>query len=246
MARTKGVEITKTLLDGKAFQKVLDHARKTNPWLLVVGRIGVHSPRTRPASAATPRTCCAPPLRHPADDPPRVPRARREGRGEHPLDAGGRGAHEARAAAGAGHRPHRRSSASRSRRATASSPATCSTRPWTASCRSAPQTATRARRGRRPRAREVAADLDLPEVRRLRLGGQRRSMLGLRQHGLRGRHRPRWSSRSWRWRAALQEETDLRRPQAHLDARRQAGALDHEGRLPAPAHEGARREDARA
>lgn len=44
MAREQGVEITKTLLDGKAFQKILDHARKTNPWLLVVGRIGVHSP----------------------------------------------------------------------------------------------------------------------------------------------------------------------------------------------------------
>jgi nucleotide-binding universal stress UspA family protein len=44
MAREAGVEITKTLLDGKAFQKIVDHARKTSPWLLVVGRIGVHSP----------------------------------------------------------------------------------------------------------------------------------------------------------------------------------------------------------
>lgn len=43
MAAAAGVEITKTLLDGKAFQKVLNHARKTNPWLLVVGRIGIHS-----------------------------------------------------------------------------------------------------------------------------------------------------------------------------------------------------------
>jgi len=46
MAGDEGVTVTKTLLDGKAFQKVLDHARKTNPWLLVVGRIGVHSPAT--------------------------------------------------------------------------------------------------------------------------------------------------------------------------------------------------------
>jgi nucleotide-binding universal stress UspA family protein len=38
-----GVEIKKTLLDGKPFQKILDHARKTNPWLIVLGRIGVHS-----------------------------------------------------------------------------------------------------------------------------------------------------------------------------------------------------------
>ncbi|MFN7951186.1 MAG: universal stress protein [bacterium] len=44
MARSVGVEITRTLLDGKAFQKVLDHVRKTRPWLLVLGRIGVHSP----------------------------------------------------------------------------------------------------------------------------------------------------------------------------------------------------------
>ncbi len=43
MAADAGVAITKTLLDGKAFQKVLNHARKTNPWLLIVGRIGIHS-----------------------------------------------------------------------------------------------------------------------------------------------------------------------------------------------------------
>jgi nucleotide-binding universal stress UspA family protein len=45
MANEDGVEIKKTLLDGKPFQKILDHARKTNPWLIVVGRIGVHSPK---------------------------------------------------------------------------------------------------------------------------------------------------------------------------------------------------------
>ncbi len=44
MAREAGVTVTKTLLDGKAFQKILDHVRKINPWLLIVGRIGVHSP----------------------------------------------------------------------------------------------------------------------------------------------------------------------------------------------------------
>ncbi len=43
MARDKGVEVTKTLLDGKAFQKVLDHARKVEPYLLVIGRVGVHT-----------------------------------------------------------------------------------------------------------------------------------------------------------------------------------------------------------
>jgi nucleotide-binding universal stress UspA family protein len=45
MANEDGVEIKKTLLDGKPFQKILDHARKTNPWLIVMGRIGVHSPK---------------------------------------------------------------------------------------------------------------------------------------------------------------------------------------------------------
>jgi nucleotide-binding universal stress UspA family protein len=44
MAAEAGTVVTKTLLDGKAFQKILDHVRKTNPWLVVVGRIGVHSP----------------------------------------------------------------------------------------------------------------------------------------------------------------------------------------------------------
>ncbi len=48
VAESRGVELKKTLLDGKAFQKVLDHARKTDPWLLVVGRIGVHSPKDEP------------------------------------------------------------------------------------------------------------------------------------------------------------------------------------------------------
>jgi nucleotide-binding universal stress UspA family protein len=43
LAAEAGVTLTKTLLDGKAYQKILDHVRKTDPWLLVLGRIGVHS-----------------------------------------------------------------------------------------------------------------------------------------------------------------------------------------------------------
>lgn len=43
IAKEAGFEVTKTLLDGKAFQKILDHARKTEPWLLMMGRLGVHS-----------------------------------------------------------------------------------------------------------------------------------------------------------------------------------------------------------
>ncbi len=32
-----------TLLDGKGYEKILQYTRKTDPWLLVLGRIGVHS-----------------------------------------------------------------------------------------------------------------------------------------------------------------------------------------------------------
>ncbi len=49
MASDMGIAIKKTLLDGKPFQKIIDYARKTNPWLLVLGRIGVHSPRDEKA-----------------------------------------------------------------------------------------------------------------------------------------------------------------------------------------------------
>ena len=45
MAKDEGIEVVKTLLDGKAFQKILDHIRKTSPWLVAIGRIGVHSPK---------------------------------------------------------------------------------------------------------------------------------------------------------------------------------------------------------
>jgi nucleotide-binding universal stress UspA family protein len=38
-----GAELHTRLLDGKAFKRVLQHARQDPPWLLVVGRIGVHS-----------------------------------------------------------------------------------------------------------------------------------------------------------------------------------------------------------
>jgi nucleotide-binding universal stress UspA family protein len=44
LAKELDFEITKTLLDGKAFQKILDHAEKTSPSMLVLGRAGVHSP----------------------------------------------------------------------------------------------------------------------------------------------------------------------------------------------------------
>ncbi|AWT59151.1 MAG: Light-independent protochlorophyllide reductase subunit B [Candidatus Moanabacter tarae] len=43
MAKDEGLEVEKVLLDGKAYQKILDHIRKNPPWVLVMGRIGVHA-----------------------------------------------------------------------------------------------------------------------------------------------------------------------------------------------------------
>ncbi len=39
----EGMECTIRLLDGKVFEKVLQYAREENPYLLILGRIGVHS-----------------------------------------------------------------------------------------------------------------------------------------------------------------------------------------------------------
>jgi nucleotide-binding universal stress UspA family protein/Zn finger protein HypA/HybF involved in hydrogenase expression len=43
LAADDGVDLAITLLDGKCFEKVLTFARKEQPWLLIVGRVGVHS-----------------------------------------------------------------------------------------------------------------------------------------------------------------------------------------------------------
>jgi len=43
IAKEEGVTLKTTLLDGKAFKKVLQYVRQDPPWLLIVGRIGVHS-----------------------------------------------------------------------------------------------------------------------------------------------------------------------------------------------------------
>ena len=53
VAREEGAEITITLLDGKAFQKVLRHANRVKPWLLVMGRVGVHSENEMDVGATT-------------------------------------------------------------------------------------------------------------------------------------------------------------------------------------------------
>ena len=43
VATENGVELKVTLMDGKAWEKVLQWTRREHPWLLVMGRIGVHS-----------------------------------------------------------------------------------------------------------------------------------------------------------------------------------------------------------
>ncbi len=43
LAADEGVDLSITLLDGKCFEKILTFARKEQPWLLILGRVGVHS-----------------------------------------------------------------------------------------------------------------------------------------------------------------------------------------------------------
>ena len=43
IAEEEDVDLKITLLDGKAFEKMLQYVRREKPWLLVLGRIGVHS-----------------------------------------------------------------------------------------------------------------------------------------------------------------------------------------------------------
>jgi nucleotide-binding universal stress UspA family protein len=43
LAAEEGVDLSITLLDGKCFEKILTFARKEQPWLLIMGRVGVHS-----------------------------------------------------------------------------------------------------------------------------------------------------------------------------------------------------------
>jgi len=43
VATEEGLDLKITLLDGKAFEKIVRYVRKERPWLLVLGRIGIHS-----------------------------------------------------------------------------------------------------------------------------------------------------------------------------------------------------------
>lgn len=43
IAKEEDYDLKTTLLDGKAFEKIMQYVRSESPWLLVMGRIGVHS-----------------------------------------------------------------------------------------------------------------------------------------------------------------------------------------------------------
>ncbi|HXN05947.1 MAG TPA: universal stress protein, partial [Nitrospiria bacterium] len=43
IAAQHGVTLKTTLLDGKAFERILQYCRKEKPWLVIMGRIGVHT-----------------------------------------------------------------------------------------------------------------------------------------------------------------------------------------------------------
>ena len=43
LAAEDGVDLSITLLDGKCFEKILTFVRKEQPWLIILGRVGVHS-----------------------------------------------------------------------------------------------------------------------------------------------------------------------------------------------------------
>jgi nucleotide-binding universal stress UspA family protein len=43
VAAEDGMELNITLHAGKAYEKLLDHVRKVRPWMVIVGKIGVHS-----------------------------------------------------------------------------------------------------------------------------------------------------------------------------------------------------------
>ena len=53
VAQDHGAELTATLLDGKAFEKIRQLAHRRTPWLLVLGRIGVHSAEGMDIGATT-------------------------------------------------------------------------------------------------------------------------------------------------------------------------------------------------
>lgn len=48
LAAEQGVDLAITLLDGKCFERMLQYCRQERPWLLILGRIGVHADPDEP------------------------------------------------------------------------------------------------------------------------------------------------------------------------------------------------------
>ena len=57
IASDNDVELETHLLDGKAHEKILEISEKTHPWLLVVGRIGIHSDEEMDIGGNTENIC---------------------------------------------------------------------------------------------------------------------------------------------------------------------------------------------
>jgi nucleotide-binding universal stress UspA family protein len=53
LAKEQGMELKTTLLAGKSFEQLLDYIHETRPWLMVLGRIGVHSEPDMDLGSAT-------------------------------------------------------------------------------------------------------------------------------------------------------------------------------------------------
>jgi nucleotide-binding universal stress UspA family protein len=53
LAREQGVELKTTLLAGKSFEQLLEYTHEARPWLMVLGRIGVHSEQGMDLGSAT-------------------------------------------------------------------------------------------------------------------------------------------------------------------------------------------------
>ncbi len=108
LAAEDGVDLAITLLDGKCFEKVLTFCRKEQPWLLILGRIGVHSEENEvDLGSNTENLLRLAPCNVLLTGGRVLPAARRQGRGDHFLDRGGRGPHGAGAAPGQGRGPDR-------------------------------------------------------------------------------------------------------------------------------------------
>lgn len=55
IARSMGSDITTSLLDGKPMQRLLQRVKQSQPWLLVMGRVGIHSDQDLDIGSTTER-----------------------------------------------------------------------------------------------------------------------------------------------------------------------------------------------